>query len=165
MRSKGYFLMKGRRFFPAALLGAALLASFSRPSAALHTDEIAAPYDKVWQAAYEALKPYGIRKANRENLTLESRWIEDRVTRSRGLLSRVAPKQYLRRYRFRIQLEKDYYSTHVKIGGTYQEKSTGAPPSVSWRTIRPEREEYQLERDLFMQILSRLEAQKMDSAS
>ena len=131
-----------------------------------YSDKIAVPIEEVWQAANEALAPYGVRRVNEEKKHIESDWMEDRVLRSRGLLKNIAAKLYQRRYRIRIQLapEEDY-ATQVKIEGIFQERPLDAKPILSWRTVKRETADYKVEYDFFTKVLKQLETHRTPSSS
>ena len=121
---------------------------------ALYSDQVAAPIEEVWQAAKDSLRDYGIRKDDSVKKHLETRWIEDRVVRSSGLLKKVASRPYRLRYRIHLDFVEDSRGTRVDVRGTYQQKPVDGSPSSRWETTRPERN---LERDFFYKVLRKVE--------
>lgn len=124
---------------------------------ALYTDQIGAPIEEVWQAAKDSLKSYGIKKEDLIKKHFETRWVEDRVVRSSGLLKKVASRIYILRYRMRLQFIEDAKGTKVEIQGTYRQKPLDGSPSSRWETTRPERD---LERDFFYKVLRQVETNR-----
>ena len=125
-----------------------------------YSDEIAVPADEVWQAANQAAQPYGVQKADAGKKEIETRWIEDQVVRSSGLLKRFASQVVRRRYRLKIRLSQGTHTTTVRIQGIFQEKSYDAPPGILWESVQPESADYEAERILFQKILRKLEADR-----
>ena len=121
---------------------------------ALYSDQIGAPVEEVWQAAKDVSQGYGIQKDDPVKKNLETRWVEDRVVRSSGLLKNVASRIYRLRYRMRAQLVEDSQGTKIEIKGTYEQKPLDASPSSRWEPTRPE---HDLERDFFHKILTQIE--------
>ena len=129
-----------------------------------YSDEISAPLEEVWQAVQETLAPYGIKKIKPHTNEIESRWIKDRVKRSRGLLKNVASQLYERRYRLKIRLNQAGGLTSVAIRGTFEEKPYDSPPAVHWQSYKLESSDYDAERNFFMQILKTLQSRRQNPA-
>ncbi len=127
-----------------------------------YTDEVQAGFEEIWKAAEDVLTPYGIRKMSLEEKRLETKWIEDRVLRTRRLLpvgSEVKIKQlFARRYRIFVQLEDKPSGTQISVKGRFQIKSTEDVPQLRWNSVlKPQLVDYDVERDIFFKILRRLE--------
>ena len=138
-----------------------LLSSLVPPfSHAAYSDTILVPVEEVWTATLEALDPYGIRKKDFEKGKLESGWHQDRVVRSHGLLKKVFRQTYERRSRFEIRFKEEGAGAAVEIRGKFQERPAGSPQAV-WRTVKPESQDYELERELFQKILTKIEAKRL----
>ena len=127
-----------------------------------YSDEISAPVEEVWQAVQETLKPYGMKKIDPQKNEIESRWIQDRVKRSRGILKAVASQIYTRRYRLKIRLKPLAHLTGVEVRGRFEERPLDSPPSGKWRRYKLQAVDYDIERDFFMQILKGLEIHRQN---
>lgn len=127
-----------------------------------YSDEISAPLEEVWQGVQEAMKPYGIKKMDRDKNEIQSRWIEDRVKRSRGLLKRVASQLYARRYRLKVRLKPLAHLTAVNVRGTFEERPLDSAPAVHWRSYKLQSSDYEVERDFFMQLLKTLQSRRQN---
>lgn len=125
-----------------------------------YVDHIAAPWEEVWKAGEEALKPYGIQKSNRQKGVMESKWIQGQVRREKRLLNLSLKKDYWRRYRLKISLKKMAYSTQVQITGTYQFRAVDAPWHAVWQKLKLKGEDREREHDFFFKILAKLEQNK-----
>src|SRR4051812_34411769 len=77
-----------------------------------------ADYSFAWEAAVEALKASPMDVVNRENGTLQTKWIDN--TAERNLIdSAGSVNPYVKaQYRFRVTLSKGFYEGHpsVRIG-------------------------------------------------
>lgn len=133
------------------------------PAFASYQDEIGAGVEEVWQSAREILKPYGIQKEVYKKKVLETKWIEDRIERSRGILKKVASEMYLRQYKIKVELTPLPDRTGIKVSGSFREKPLEAPPAVSWRPIKPGLQDYDLERDFFFHILEKVQQLRTQS--
>lgn len=129
-------------------------------SYAFYADEVAAKPEELAKAVHTVLSYSGLKKANWDKNEFETRWITDKVTRSKGLLKSITSQVYERRYRLKVKLIPDYYSAKVEIRSIYQYRPDASGPAVSWRTEKPTSEELSLERDCFMRILTELAAHK-----
>ena len=134
-----------------------------------YTDHIAVPIEEVWKASEEALKPYGIQKADQSKGVLESKWIQEQVTReSLSLMKKFKfKKDYYRRLRIKILLKQTEYSTRVQITGTYMFRAVDAPWHGVWKKMKLKAEDRLREQDFFYKILSNLEKSRtrLDSVS
>ncbi len=130
-----------------------------------YTDQITASPQEIWKAAQEVLKPRGFKKVDEKNLILETKWSVDRVTRSRGLLKSVNAKQsYERRHRLMVKIRKRDYDTELEIRGVFMERPVETNQLlISWSKYKPEGQDYDLERQAFMQILNRLEIARREA--
>ncbi len=128
-----------------------------------YSDEISAPLEEVWQGVQETLKPYGIKNMNRDQGEIQSRWIQDRVKRSRGLLRKIASQIYARRYRLKVRLKPAAYLTTIEIRGTFEERPLDSPPAAQWRNYELQPVDYDVERDFFMQLLKTLEGRRQNA--
>ena len=123
-----------------------------------YTDKMAVETPEVWKAVQAVAAPYGVRKADSKKYEIETRWIQDLVVRSRGLWKKLGTGENMqRRYRVKIRLKEEPYATEVGIHGVFQERSYGSGPAIPWRNIKPESEDYAVERDFFFKILKQLE--------
>lgn len=136
---------------------AVLFMLLSSNAFAVYSDQIGAPIEEVWQAAKDSLKPYGIQKENLLKKHFETRWVEERVVRSSGLLKKVASRIYRLRYRIRLEFVEDAKGTAVEVRGTYQQKPLDGSPSSRWQSTRPERD---LEREFFYKVLRQVETNR-----
>jgi hypothetical protein len=135
-----------------------LLTAFPGLLWATYTDEIAVSQDEVWPAVLQVVKAHGMRKSNEKKKTAETQWMYDRVVRSRGPLKKAGVKQeYERRYRLKIKLQDRVGDTVVEVRGVFFEKPVSPTPVISWRKVKPERDDLNKERDFFMDILRQLE--------
>jgi hypothetical protein len=125
---------------------------------AAYTEVIEILPEEAWQATREALLEYGIHKENYLKKEIETKWQEDTVTRSRGILKKVTKSTFKRRYRIRVKLLKQgERATHIEVVGVFQEKPLTGNPSLMWKKIRPDVKDYDIERDFFYKILKKLE--------
>ncbi len=124
---------------------------------AIYSDQVGAPIEEVWQAAKDSMKPYGIQKEDLLKKHFETRWVEDRVVRSSGLLKKVASRIYRLRYRMRLEFVEDAKGTKVDVKGTYRQKPLDGSLSSRWETTRPERD---LEREFFYKVLRQVETNR-----
>ncbi|MBI3307178.1 MAG: hypothetical protein HYZ84_05165 [Candidatus Omnitrophica bacterium] len=136
---------------------------FSAPLYA-YTEHIAAPLEDIWKASQEALKPYGILKSDEKNSILESRWIQEKVTREHHLFITALKKDYWRRMRIRVRLKKTEYSTRIEVRGSYQYRAVDAPWHGVWRPLKVTGQDRERERDFFFKILRQLEQDKLSKA-
>jgi hypothetical protein len=136
---------------------------FPAPGWAVYSDELGVPVEEVWQAALIALKPSGIRKADFDKKVIETKWVEDRVVRSRGLLKKVTGENILRRSKFKVTFKTVGIATEIRIEGVFRDKPHSTGPMVSWRKVKPELQDIKLEQALFFKILKALEELKRKS--
>lgn len=153
---KNFFLhryeMKKRLYF------LILMICFSSGKIHAYTDQITVKTEEAWAAAQTVLKSKGFQRIDEKNLTLESKWITDRVVRSRGLFKKFASQTYERRYRLTVKITRRDYDTEIEVTGKFQERPVETNQHlILWRKYRPEGSDYDIERQTFMQILNRLE--------
>lgn len=127
---------------------------------ALYKDEIAnVETELVWQAARNALGEEGKIDKEGKTLEIETPWRHDRVERRRPLLPFLPKKFFERRSKFDVSLERDHYSTHIEVRGTFQQQRIGSSGSAgrdrvnTYSRFKRGRPEYDAERDLFHAIL------------
>jgi hypothetical protein len=138
-------------------------AGFQIPLSSAYTDSIEASPEEIWKAAEQVLTPHGISKSKLDKWQIKSKWIEDRVERKRKLFplggGPSMRQVYLRRYHIQIQLKViDNSQTELSVKGIFQEKSVEALPQLTWRLVKPQLADYNVERDFFFRILRQLEA-------
>lgn len=134
----------------------AALFAFARPVLAVYTDEIAISADEVWPAAKEALKYSGVKKVNEEKKTFETKWTQDTVRQSSGLLKSYVKDEYDRRYRYKVAITDRYGDTVVTVKAVFQKKRKGLQ-QYSWRLVKPTADDLDVEQDAFMKILAQIE--------
>ncbi len=123
-----------------------------------YTDQITVKAPEAWQVALKIMKPYGIKKEDPKTMTIETKWIKDTVVRSRGPLKKLTGKYYERRYRLKVSVTQRDYDTEIQIKGRYQIRSLDTRSNlILWETIKPTAQDYQIEQDIFMNILKTLE--------
>lgn len=123
-----------------------------------YTDQVTVKADEAWAAALEVLKPKGFEKIDERNYTVETKWTQDRVIRSRGILKNIASQSYERRYRLTVKVIQRDYDTEIEVRGKFQERPVETNQHlILWRKYRPEGSDYDIERQVFMQILNRLQ--------
>jgi len=130
-----------------------------------YTDDIQAESEELWQAVSDTFEIYGIHSQKPNKKVLTSHWIYDEVTRSRGLFKGIFRQNYDRRYRIKVTLIRaDVKMISVEVRGAFQERSTGTGPSIPWKLIKPNSEDYQVEREFFIKILNQLAHNKRKAA-
>jgi hypothetical protein len=129
---------------------------------ARYTDEIAVSRDEVWKAAFEALKPFGLRKADEKKMILETKWIHDTVKRRNKLLLNMPSQEYDRRYRVKVLLKDRAGDTLVEVKGVFQQRYPNHEQKT-WETIQPKADDLDLEQEMFMKILNQLSRHRNDS--
>ena len=125
-----------------------------------YSDQIQVKADELWKAAYTAIQPYGIWKSNEKKKTIQSRWIEDQVVRSNGILKNVTSQKVQRRYRLKVHLIEIGDTVLLDVKGLFQNKEFGTALASPWFNVSPKDKEYDVERDFFMKILKQLEANR-----
>ena len=127
-----------------------------------YTDEIELKTEEVWLAVKEVFKPYGFFKLDEEKRELRTQWIEDTVVRSRSLLPfggfKEVRRTVNRRYQLSVKLKEIAGVVQVKINGKFQEQSREGRPQWTWRTVKPQSEDYDIERQYFFKILNHLQS-------
>lgn len=136
------------------LLAAVLLSE--RLAFAVYKDEIAVSLDEVWPAAKEALKYSGLKKVNDSKKTFETKWTQDTVEQSNGLLKSYIKDEYDRRYRYKVSVADRYGDTEVTVKAVVQKKRKGLV-QYTWRLVKPTADDLDVERDAFMKILAQIE--------
>lgn len=125
------------------------------------SDRVDAPAEEIWAAVKEVLQPYGVRKEDGEKMKMETRWVEDRIVRSSGILKKITKTTYILRYRIHIEVKREEHMWPVlTIRGTYRQRRADAPIQVSWEKAHPDTD---LERDFFMRVLNKLEEKRKGS--
>lgn len=143
----------------------ALLAGGLFPRAACaYRDEILTTSDEIWKAARAALTEPKIQKADWNSKKIQSRWIEDYVTKQKEIFpsklgfNKTIPSTVRRRYRMTIELKETTGGTEVLIRGDFQERPfSGVPSRLHWEKVSPSTEDFETERALFFQIIGELE--------
>ncbi len=81
-----------------------------------------AEYATAWEAAIEALKTSPMDEVNRENGTLQTKWIDN--TAERNLIDSAGTvSPYLKaQYRFRVTLAKGFYEGRPSVRSTVQKE-------------------------------------------
>jgi hypothetical protein len=132
----------------------------SRPiNSFAYTDQITVKADEAWQAAQEVLKTSGFHKLDHKTKTLQTKWIQDRVVRKgKGVLKNFTSETVERRYRLTVRVIQRDFDTEIDIRGSFQERTMGNNhTSISWKKVRTQSEDLDIERAIFMRILNRLE--------
>ena len=129
-----------------------------------YVDQVNVKAEEVWAAAQEVLKTYGFKKVDAQARRLETKWITDRVVRSRGLLKKYASKTYERRYQIIVTVQQRDYDSEVSVRGVFQERPLENKQQLYlWKKYKPESADYDIERQTFMSILNRLELSRNGS--
>lgn len=122
-----------------------------------YTDQITVKADEAWTAVQEVLKNR-IQKIDQEKKVLETKWKTDMVRRARGPLKEYMSRTVDRRYRFKVTVTQRDYDSEIEIRGSFQERPHEPNSYVlAWEKVKPETEDFDVERALFMQILNRIE--------
>ena len=128
------------------------------PAVFAYTDQITVKAPEAWQAALKVIKPYGIKKEDPEKMTIETKWVRDTVVRSRGVLKKLTGKHYQRRYKLKVFITQRDYDTEIQVAGRYQIRALDTHSDlILWQKIKPTAADYQIEQDIFMDILRTLE--------
>ena len=133
------------------------------PKGWAYTDEINAKVEDVWKAAQEIFEPIGIHKKNEKKKTLESIWIQDDVVRSRGWLKKLDKQHFRRRYKIRGKFKQAYDFVKVEISLNVQDLPQSGVRENMWRSVKPDYQDYQIEKETFMKILMRVEEYRKQS--
>ncbi len=144
---------------------AAVMAFGPVPLGRAYTDEIVLGPEEVWKAVSKAAEYYGVRQMDAEARTLRTKWKQDRVKRSRGVMRRYVSKIariYQRRYRFDVRVQEFGAHTRVNVKGTFQERPLDAPLWAKWETVKPDVTDDALERDFFARILKEMENARLN---
>lgn len=130
------------------------------PGIFAYTDQLTVKAPEAWQAALKVMKPYGIHKEDPEKMTIETKWVRDTVVRSRGrgVLKKLTGKHYERRYKLNLTITQRDYDTEIHVAGRYQVRSLDTHSNLMlWKKIKPTAADYQIEQDVFMNILKTIE--------
>lgn len=174
----GYYHFKGvsmpvrnltyllRNFIAAIFLGALCLMQTS----CLHRssgsgdlqfyEEVGAQSQEVYDAAMYVLEPFGFKVRDEKKFILETKWIEDRVVREKNLYLTKNPKNLIRQYRIRISLKPWPRYTEVRIDTKLRFKPVDATIATPWRTLKADRQDYELKRDIFQKVLAQMELRR-----
>jgi len=152
------------------LIGGLTFAVLPPAAHAAYRDEVLTTAEEVWKAAKTVLTPKGIEREDWNKKTIQSKWIEDYVTKQKEILPsrlgirKTIPKTVRRRYQWTIQLTETSTGTEVAIAGNFQERPfSGVPSRMHWEKINPASEDYDLERVMFFKILAELEHRRISS--
>lgn len=132
---------------------------------AAYDDVIELPQTEVFEAAKIALKDLGLKKADPEAGYLQSKWNQDKVIRSRGLLRGIVRTGYLRRYRIHVYLFEEENATRVKVKGAFQERSSGTDANIPWHSVKIMAADHRIERDVFFKILTAIENSRKENST
>jgi hypothetical protein len=124
-----------------------------------YTDQITVKVEEAWSAAEEVLKPYGFHKIDPEAKTLETKWMKDRIVRKgKGVFKNLTSATYERRYRLKVKINPRAFDTEIEVRGVFQERPLAPNSNIFlWKKVRPRTEDFDVERNIFMRILNRLE--------
>ncbi len=147
------------------LLAAWVMLSPSRVYA--YTQEIQAPVEEVWIAVKEAAASPGLDKVDEKDKVLETEWTEDRVVRMEQLMPFMKkaehPKTWERRYRLRVELIPVPEGTRVAVRGKFQLKDPDLGVRGKWDNVKPESEDYDMERQFFFRALDILGQKRVEA--
>lgn len=140
------------------LLGFFLIALLGWPgsSALAYTDDVQARIDEAWQAVEKVLTPVGIYKKDEKKKYMQSRWMEDEVIRKNHLFKDITSQAYRRRYRMKVYLTEAGENIQIRVTGEFEQKPKQSPVTAPWRKLKPQMEDYDLERAFFMRILAQM---------
>jgi len=138
----------------------------SNQSLMAYQDLIASSPDEIWTAVQQVFEPHGVRTSKREQGEIESRWIKDRVVRQRRLLfiKKSFKKNVERRYRVHVKLNGMPRGTEVVVKGKFQERPGTAHPQTRWQWVKPDIDDYGVEREFFYKILRQIEKNRRAAA-
>ncbi len=139
-------------------LGFLLIAALGLQSsfAFAYTDDVRAGIEEGWQAADKVFAPVGIHKKDEKKKSMESRWLEDEVIRKNHLFKDITSQAYRRRYRMKVSLTEAGEDIRIRVTGEFEEKPKQSPVTAPWRKLKPEMQDYDLERVYFMRILAQM---------
>lgn len=123
-------------------------------------EEVGAQSQEVYEAAMYILEPHGLKVQDGKKLILETKWIEDRVVREKNFYVSKGPGNYIRQYRMRVSLKAWPRYTEIRIDTHLRYKPVDATIATPWRTLKPERQDYELKRDVFQKILAQMEIRR-----
>lgn len=138
--------------------GILLIAVLALPTsfAFAYTDDVKTEVEEAWQAAGKVFTPIGIHKMDEKKKYIESRWMEDEVVRKNHLFKDITSQAYRRRYRIKVRLTESGENVQVRVTGEFEERPKQSPVTAPWRKLKPEMQDYDLERVFFMRILSQM---------
>ncbi|MDP3919530.1 MAG: hypothetical protein Q8R76_01805 [Candidatus Omnitrophota bacterium] len=125
-------------------------------------DDIGAPAQEVYEAALFVLNDVGVSTQDENDFYIESDWSIDTIEEVRKLPFNFAlDKKLDRRARYHIRLVRWPTYTEVHIETKFQDRRHGAGRMVRWKTRKATFNDHQLEKNLFEDILLRLEANRI----
>lgn len=162
-KSLGWWPLKNFFRFSFILVGSMLVLLIKVSPLCAYMDQVTVKAPEAWEAAKEVFRKTGFKKIDEKKYRFETKWIEDEVTRSRGLLKGIASQKYQRRYRISVEIRQREYDSEIEIHGTFQERPLNINQQylMTWQTVHPETEDYEVERQGFMRILGQLQFMKM----
>ena len=126
-------------------------------SAFAYTDEIRdITPDEAWRATLKVLGPKGVKKADEKKRIVQSNWVEDEVVRRNELFKGITSQIYRRRTKMKVTITENPRTVEVQIKGTFEEKPQQSAVQAPWRKFKPQIQDYDLERTLFMRILTQI---------
>ena len=131
-------------------------------TAAAYSDRIDATSQEIYDAAKTTFLKEGIYRQDPQKKSLTTKWIYERIRRSRK--RRFVPMQLKEnvdlRYQMQIDIQEGKNYSEISVVGRFEEKATDAPPQQTWKRSYSSKELYFKEREYFSKILNCLEAQK-----
>ncbi len=157
-----------KKYFGAFFLISFMMVSAPfQKTAAAYTDQITVKADEAWRAALEVVKSYGLHKMDARKKFLETDWVQDTVVRKgKWVFKGIFSKTYERRYRLSVRVTQRDYDSEIEVRGNFQERSK-EPNSYlfSWQKVKPDGDDLDVERVVFMRILNRLELARSSQTS
>jgi len=126
-------------------------------------EEVGAKAPEVFDAAVSILEPKGFRVRDDKNYVLETDWIEDSVMREKSQYFFKTKIRYLRQYRYRLTLKPWPRYTEITVQTYLRYKHASASPQTVWRSLKSDRQDYELGRDLFRSILAEMERRRANA--
>ena len=147
---------KGRLFF---LVIWVMASALCQKTGLAYTDQITVKAEEAWTAALDVVKPYGLHKTDAKKKLIETDWVHDTVVRKgKWLFKGVFSKTYERRYRLSLRIMQRDYDTEIEVRGNFQERPKEVQSNLfMWQKVKPDADDLDVERAVFMRILSRLE--------
>jgi hypothetical protein len=100
----------------------AYLKSVGADTDRLQVKVFSADYDIAWESAVDALKASPMEEVNRENGTLQTKWIDNTAERNLIDSAGTVSPYHKAQYRFRLTLAKGYYSGRPSVRATVQKE-------------------------------------------